>query len=227
MSLHLPTILTFHEAHRSLEIMNKKFPSIGSALSYGFNNVFSRNIFFFFGIYLIIGAILFSFGLLKNISIILGLNQYPIIEIMLSFSTIALMVFLWIGWTIIRLEWYEKETSNIKQLFAGGRFLLPMVGAAFLYLMMTSFGTILLVIPGIYLATRFYFYNYLIIDKKVGVIQAFKLSSALTKGYRFKLFLFIIVSSLLVATIIFIPVINLASMYIYKRLSKAKSESVL
>lgn len=222
----MPTILTFHEAHRSLEIMNKKFPSIGSALSYGFNNVFSRNIFFFFGIYLIIGAIFFFLRILEHILANIGIKQYPIINAICSLSIIALMVFLWTGWIMIRLEWYEKGTSSVKKLFSGGRFLLPMMGAAFLYFMMTSFGTILLIL-GIYLATRFYFYNYLIIDKKVGVIQAFKISSALTKGYRFKLFLFIIVSSLLVVTIIFIPVVNLASIYIYKRLSKAKSESVL
>src|SRR5690606_36311989 len=114
-------------------------------------------------VFAIIGTIFFSLSILKNILMRIGIKQYPVINIFCSFSIIAVMIFVWIGWTIIRLEWYKKGTSNITQLFSGVQFLLPMIGAAFLYLIMTSFGSILLIIPGIYLATRFYFYNYLII----------------------------------------------------------------
>lgn len=199
--------------------MKKEFPSIGSALSYGFKNAFGHNIFFFFGICFIIGLMLILLDMLT----VLNQNLLPATHILWSVLVIALIVFLWIGWVIIRLEWYEKATSSIKKLFSGRQFLLPVMGAASIYVIMIACGTILFIIPGIYLATRFYFFNYLIIDKKVGILQAFKLSSALTKGHRLKLFLFILVCSLLIGTIVLIPVAGLASVFMYKKLDELHS----
>lgn len=51
-------------------------------------------------------------------------------------------------------------------------------------------GLILLVIPGIYIAVRLQFFSYYIVDKNVGIMDAFKMSWELTKNGKLNLFLF-------------------------------------
>ncbi len=59
-------------------------------------------------------------------------------------------------------------------------------------------GFLLLIIPGIYLSVRWMFAELLVIDKGLRPLEALKASSELTKGYRWKLFLFSLVMTVLI-----------------------------
>lgn len=59
-------------------------------------------------------------------------------------------------------------------------------------------GFLLLIIPGIYLSVRWMFAELLVIDKGLRPLEALKASSELTKGYRWKLFLFSLVMMILI-----------------------------
>ncbi len=59
-------------------------------------------------------------------------------------------------------------------------------------------GFLLFIVPGIYLSVRWMFAELLVIDKGLRPLEALKASSELTKGYRWKLFLFTLVMVLLI-----------------------------
>lgn len=61
---------------------------------------------------------------------------------------------------------------------------------SFLFGLMVVGGLILLVVPGIYLAIRFMFFSYYIVDKDAGIIDSLKMSWKLTDKAVVNLFLF-------------------------------------
>jgi uncharacterized membrane protein len=63
------------------------------------------------------------------------------------------------------------------------------VAAAFLNTLIVGIGLCLLVVPGVILGLMLQFYGFLIVDKGLGPIQAFKASTELTKGTKLELFI--------------------------------------
>ena len=53
---------------------------------------------------------------------------------------------------------------------------------------MVVIGLVLLIVPGVYLSIRFMFVPILIVDKELTIKEAFRKSTALTKGVKWKLF---------------------------------------
>lgn len=89
-------------------------------------------------------------------------------------------------------------------------------------------GFILLIVPGIIWAIKFQFYPFIILEKKVGPIEALKRSAAITKGNMWNLFLFGLLLiglnilgllCLVIGLLVTIPVSMIASAYVYKKLS--------
>jgi len=85
-------------------------------------------------------------------------------------------------------------------------------------------GLILLIIPGIHLALRFMFVQYLIVDKDISFNVAIKESMRMTKGNTINLFLLVLTFGLIalagiiclfVGIIVALPLIYLAGAYIY------------
>lgn len=85
-----------------------------------------------------------------------------------------------------------------------------------------------IIFPGIYLSIKYQFTTYLIIDKKMHPIDAFKKSGHITQGVKLKLFLFSLAQigvvllglvALVVGLLVAIPVAFLASTYVYRKLS--------
>jgi uncharacterized membrane protein len=88
-------------------------------------------------------------------------------------------------------------------------------------------GFVCFIIPGIYLAVRWMFAEFYVLEKGMRPLQALKASSELTKGYRWKLLLFCLVSVLLIilgfffliiGAIVAALVVTFASIKIYKDL---------
>lgn len=101
--------------------------------------------------------------------------------------------------------------------------------ASILFGLMVVVGLILLIVPGIYLALRYHMYSYLIVDKNLGAIEALKKSAEITKGSMWNLFLFWIVSIIvvIVGAILFfvgllvaVPVVLVAGGFVYNKLVK-------
>jgi O-antigen ligase len=109
---------------------------------------------------------------------------------------------------------------------------------SFAFLAVIKGGLILLgflcfIIPGIYLAVRWMFAEYYVLDKGMRPLEALKASSELTKGYRWKLFLFVVAGALLVilgvfflfiGAIVAALVVTFASIKIYTDLQQVESQ---
>lgn len=107
---------------------------------------------------------------------------------------------------------------------------LPLFGARILLFLLVLAGFILLIIPGIYWALKYQFVPYILVDQKCGIMDAFTLSSQLTKGKKWKLLGFnltlfgIILLGILcffMGLLIAVPLIGLAEAYIYRELANS------
>ncbi|HVU75724.1 MAG TPA: glycerophosphoryl diester phosphodiesterase membrane domain-containing protein [Candidatus Paceibacterota bacterium] len=100
---------------------------------------------------------------------------------------------------------------------------------------MVVVGFILLIVPGIYLALRFLFVQYLIVDRKMGMSDALKESSRMTEGKKWRLLGFLLLVILLnivgaillfVGLLVTIPVTMIATAHLYRSLEHSANEVV-
>ena len=110
----------------------------------------------------------------------------------------VLSSFLSLGVIRIGLNLVSGREVAVGQLFGEGRKLLRAIGATILYLLMVAFGMMLLIVPGIYLALRFGHYKMAIVDRDMGIMEAFNYSSSLTTNNRGNLFLLGMLSMLII-----------------------------
>ena len=102
-----------------------------------------------------------------------------------------------------------------------------------LYGLIVVVGLILLIIPGIIWAIKFQFFDYLIVDKGLGPIDALEKSSDITRGVKWDLFAFGILLAiinilgflcLVVGLFVTIPVTLVAMAFVYRELLPETSQ---
>lgn len=140
-----------------------------------------------------------------------------------------------IGYKKICLRIYDDENPKLAEMFQEYRIFWKYLGVSLLVSLVVFGGLILLVIPGIFWAVRFSFAPFIIIDTRSGLITAMKESYAITKGSFWKILLFWITVGLLniagvipfgLGLLITIPMTTLASVFVYRTLSKNKAALV-
>jgi uncharacterized membrane protein len=82
----------------------------------------------------------------------------------------------------INVQLVDGKKATFNDLFSQTSVLIKGVLAALLYGVIVLLGIICFIIPGIWLAIRLQFYKYLVVDKKMGPIEALKGSWNMTKG---------------------------------------------
>jgi len=108
--------------------------------------------------------------------------------------------FLLAGFNRIALNVASGDVASVGMLFGQGSKTLRMVGGLVLFYIVFIVGFILLIVPGFYLALRFGCFQYAIVDRNLGIIEAFKYSSELTKNNRLNLFgLFVMIFIIMLA----------------------------
>jgi hypothetical protein len=98
-------------------------------------------------------------------------------------------IYCMLGWMNSLLYIYDHRRCALSSLFVSWRLLLPFIGSSLLYFLAVAGGFILLIIPGIILSLKFGFFGLVLVDKKVGALEALRLSSRITAGAKWKLFL--------------------------------------
>lgn len=73
-------------------------------------------------------------------------------------------------------------------LIAAAARALPLIGASFLFVLGLALGMILLIVPGVMFAIAFAVVAPVVVEERVGVIEAFRRAAALTRGARWKIF---------------------------------------
>ena len=93
-----------------------------------------------------------------------------------------------VSYTTLRAA--RDETVKVGNIFAVYKNFSNAVLANLLTTLIIGAGFIFLIVPGIYLVCKLSFVDYLIVDRKMEVVDAIKESWRLTNGYSFKIFLF-------------------------------------
>ena len=134
-----------------------------------------------------------------------------------------------IGMGIIKicLKFCDQEPASYEELFSAYPLLINYIAGSIMYGAMVAIGLIFFIVPGIYLALKYQFYNYLIIDQGKGPVEAIKMSGILTEGVMWNLVLFWLMLAginilgmlaLGIGLIITVPLSWLATAYVYRRL---------
>ncbi len=201
--------------------MTTKAFSKKEALQFGWNTM-KTNVGFFIGLLLIVWAISVIPGIINNFVKVTAVAL--IVAIVFRF----IQWFLEIGLIKISLAFVDGKTPAIPELFSGKEVYWKYVGGTILYGLIVFGGILLLIVPGIIWSIQFFFYSYLIVEKGMKPIDALKASSAMTKGHKWELFLFGLITlgvnllgalCLLVGLFATVPTTLVALATIYRKLS--------
>jgi len=116
-----------------------------------------------------------------------GINQEQLMLLgvtTLAFALISGVIqgFLMIGMIRIQLCIARGQQTSFGMLFSGGRWLLKVVIANLIFGLIVGLGIVALIVPGIYLALRYWSYQHFIIDKDCGILESFTLAGEASKG---------------------------------------------
>lgn len=204
--------------------MSEKIFSKEQAIRFGWDRM--KNNLGFFIVYLVIifmiegffGFFATSFAeSLPSLSLLFNLGSW-IVSIVSSIFIVKIGLRLYENLNIGSLDFLPFSSS----LFF--KFLLGYI----LYTVVVIVGFILLIVPGIYLAIKYQYVQYLIVDKNLDVFEAFKESGKMTDGHKWNLFLLVLlflgitilgVMALGIGLLISIPILIVAQAYVYKKLS--------
>ena len=185
------------------------------------------------------------FALVMGLSFIIGIVQQVVLVVSSrdggapnDFGTLALLVqgvgqvfqqvlsiFMQLGLVRVGLNFVSGREVSIGMLFGGGSKLLPAIGASILFGIAMIIGLLLLIVPGIYIAMRYGYFLTAMVDRDLGIFEAFEYSSSVTTNNRLNLFLLALLNFLIilagvllcgVGLILAAPIVWLGSLVAYR-----------
>ncbi len=226
--------------------MRSKIFSVSQALRFGLYTVIDNFIFIvtICILYLLVAlgglAIIGTFTVIPFLSLIQTIVHTGIETVRgsLSVSAMILLIAMLFGflctWLILGIQkvafdLYDYQQSSIRSLFSID-FKTTLRGfiANILYYLLTTIGFCFFIIPGIYFSLKYCFIYQILVDKHVGVFEAFRQSSEITKGIKWQLFGLALITGILgwlgmaffgIGLVITAPMTRLAYVYVYRKLS--------
>ncbi|MDP2630179.1 MAG: hypothetical protein Q8P56_02105 [Candidatus Uhrbacteria bacterium] len=134
------------------------------------------------------------------------------------------------GFIAMALHVIDGAAPRFADLFSQFSIFFRYLGASILYGLMLFVGFILLIVPGVYLMLTYAFWPYFLVDKKVSIIESFKMSAQVTKGHKgslLLLYVFIMALNILGLCVLFIGVLITAPLtalilaYAYRKLTNS------
>lgn len=203
---------------------------IGEAVGYGWSKVKAH----FFFLWMMLGTVwlvAFVLDLLQK-----GAGKETLIGTLLGLIAIAVGFIMQLGLIRAYLNLDDGTESKLDVLLSQRHLAWRYFGAMIIYGIAVVIGLILLVIPGIYIALKYQFFGYLIVDKNLGAVEALKKSAELTVGVKWKLIGFSMtivllnllgVIALLIGLFVTIPMSVMAYVYVYRTLAKSSFSEAL
>jgi len=162
----------------------------------------------------------------------IGLGVF--VALLLSLLSLALYTVFIIFSTRLTLDFHDFHTIRVDYAVQSVKRLFWLVlGTLLVYKIIVSLGILLFIIPGIFLALRYFFASTLVIDEKAtSISHAFGMSALCTDGAKWKLFFFMVclgamnVFSLKLPWLhlLIAPISALAYIYVYKKLLSQAAE---
>jgi uncharacterized membrane protein len=115
----------------------------------------------------------------------------------IAISQVFIMPVLTVGWLFLCLKGVRNEVVRATHIFTAfssyGRIWVTYI----LYILIVAGGVFLLVVPGILWAVKYGMSLFVTMDRSLFVRDAYRYSSAITRGYRWKLFVALLAASAL------------------------------
>jgi len=197
---------------------------IGNAISFGFT-VLSKNA----GSVLLAGLfyLLITFGAAMLTELIKLTTESIFIALLLDLIYFLITVWLMLGWAKFALKAFNGETLNPADILSQTDKILAGFAAYLLYTIIVVIGMLLLIVPGLYLASRLFFFDYFIVEKGMGPIGALGASWQLAEGNVLNVFGLLLLAGLIagagllvcgIGIIVTVPPAMIAYGYAYKKL---------
>lgn len=201
------------------------------AIRFGWETT-KKNFWFLVGVTLVVWGVQFIPNFFSGYT-----EEQSFVFALLNFIVFIVVIGLGLGELKIYLSLVDGKTPKFSELFSlfNTRMMWRFFIGWLLYGLIVIFGLILFIIPGIYFATKYVFMANVLVDKNLGVFESFSKSGEITKGIIWKVFVFQLLLTIIalagllafgVGLFVAIPVILLADMYLYRKLShsaKAKT----
>lgn len=110
-------------------------------------------------------------------------------QLLVQIIAFPLETWLSAGLTLFMLKTASGQAPSITDVFAGGRYFLPMLLARILFVLAYLIGVAACIVPGVLLGLMFSQYSFIIIDRGAGGIESLSLSKEITTGNKGAIFL--------------------------------------
>lgn len=138
------------------------------------------------------------------------------------------------GLIAIMLKLHDGREAKAVDVFSQYPIVFQYFVATVLYSLMVILGFLLLIVPGVYLALRYQFYAYFVVDKRTDILDSFSRSAAITEGHKWHLLHFwaallgvnlLGLLALGIGLFATVPLSMLATAFVYRKLSSPVSET--
>lgn len=203
--------------------------SISEALKFGWNSL--KQNFWFFVLIMVIAAVVS-----RSPAILVNKENTGIAAGMVGLIAILLQLLVNLGLNKIALMLHSGAKPTWKELFIQYPLLLKYLGASIIYGVAVAIGLVLLVVPGIYLAIKYAFFGFVMVDKNTGIMESLKTSAKMTDGVKWELLGFGVVMciinilgalALMIGLFITVPITLMASVYVYRKLEGRMNQATI
>jgi uncharacterized membrane protein len=202
--------------------MNQHKFSKKEAIQFGWD-IMKNNLGFFISMLIVICLIYFA-----EIFISHSLEQNAsLLSYIIDIVSWILNIVIGMGTIKIALKFCDNEQPKLSDLFSCFPLVFNALIGWIIYGIIALCGFILLIIPGIIWAIKFYFFIYFVVDKGLAPVEALKKSAVVTKGAKWDLFWFgwlvalinlLGAICLLIGLFATIPTTMVAYAYVYRKL---------
>lgn len=155
------------------------------------------------------------------------MSQVPLSVIIVCVLAMCGLFVLWsmftAGYIRMILKFHDTKVASLREMFMGWRNGPRLLCASMLYLLCVGIGTLLFIIPGIFILVRWSLYPFYIVDKNIGILGAFKRSFNDVRGYGWQVLALVLLATLLnMNTVLILLTIfprSLMYVYSYRRLT--------
>lgn len=189
--------------------------------------IFKAHAGYFIGLYILVSIIV---GIPYVITLSLSANDMSGAASVVNFITLLVSVVIGLGTTTIALAALDNKPLSIGMLFSNMNRYVSYLGATILVGIVVGLGTILFILPGIFLGIRLMFWPFFVVDKQLGAIDAIKASWRMTSGIFFDVFVFMLAClglailgaiPLGLGWLVVMPVVGLATAQFYRNAMRA------
>lgn len=200
----------------------KRFSKI-EAISFAWNRV-KGDIWFYIQLAFIMIAVYWGLDVVKG-----PFEENKGLYMLISFILWMPALVMNMGVIGVALDEYDEKEKSFSSLYAYASLLKNRFICSVLSMIMVIIGFIFFIIPGIIFMVKLQFAGKLLVDKKMGPIEAMQNSWNLTKGMNFSLLIFlgmmiginlIGLMSFFVGVLVTLPITILAHTYVYRELVK-------